>query len=225
MQTRLPAAALWIGLMLALPVHAAAGNAIDTLYARTCSLCHDGGAGQAPRLADSADWQRRALQGRAVLHQVAIAGKPGSAMGPRGGFAQLSDAEVRALVDYMLERAGANAPSAPAAASRSPAAASPSPAAAGQANSAPSGDDLSLQLATVLRDRLGQAGNAIEHYDHVFTVRGLGIKVRNDQGVITLSGTVSQTEQIEQAQAIAQATPGVRQVINRMLSAALMEWD
>lgn len=222
MQTRLPAAALWIGLMLALPVHAAAANGIDTLYARTCSLCHDGGAGQAPRLADSADWQRRALQGRAVLHQVAIAGKPGSAMGPRGGFAQLSDAEVRALVDYMLERAGATAASAPA---RAPAAASPSPAAARHTDSAPSGDDLSLQLATALRDRLGQAGNAIEHYDHVFTVRGLGIKVRNDQGVITLSGTVSQTEQIEQAQAIAQATPGVRQVINRMLSAALMEWD
>jgi len=206
--------------------HARPPAAVDALYARTCSLCHDGGAGQAPRLADTLEWQRRARQGRDSLYRVAIAGKAGSAMGPRGGFAQLSDAELGALVDYMLDRAGVTASGLPALATADRAETQQPLAASPASGTAPFSDDtLSQHLAAALRTQLGQPGNAIEYYDHVFTVRGLGIKVRSDQGVITLSGTVEKTEQIEQAQAIASAMPGVRRVVNRMLSAALMEWD
>ena len=41
------------------------------IYRDTCSVCHDSGAGQAPRLQDQREWQMRARKGLVVLFQVA----------------------------------------------------------------------------------------------------------------------------------------------------------
>src|SRR5690606_2622334 len=77
-----------------------------------CSACHDSGAGEAPRIAVPADWTERFAAGRAALHANAIRGIPNTAMAPKGGFAELSDTEVVAAVDYMLARTGFTEPAA-----------------------------------------------------------------------------------------------------------------
>ena len=85
------------------PALAASGEAI---YKAKCSACHDSGAGQAPRLGVREDWHTREARGRAAMYESAIKGVPATAMAAKGGYMTLSDAEVKATVDYMLTRAG-----------------------------------------------------------------------------------------------------------------------
>src|SRR5262245_26200826 len=79
----------------------------EEIYKTRCSLCHDSGSGQAPRISDREEWSERLARGREALVQSAIRGVPNSAMTPRGGHADLSDAEVAAAVNYPLDRSGA----------------------------------------------------------------------------------------------------------------------
>ncbi|HSW82134.1 MAG TPA: cytochrome c oxidase subunit II [Usitatibacter sp.] len=72
-------------------------------YDTTCVACHGTGAAGAPKLGDKAAWAPRLKQGAAVLHDHAIKGK--GAMPPKGGNMTLSDAAVKAAVDYMAEAA------------------------------------------------------------------------------------------------------------------------
>ena len=81
---------------------AAAGEAV---YKSKCSSCHDSGAGQAPRLSVREDWLTREPRGRAAMHESALKGIPATAMAAKGGYAELTDAEVRDSVEYMLARA------------------------------------------------------------------------------------------------------------------------
>ena len=62
-------------------------------------MCHSAGLMGAPRTADKAAWQPRVAQGKATLYQHAIGGI--RAMPAKGGNASLSDAEVKAAVDYL----------------------------------------------------------------------------------------------------------------------------
>jgi len=71
------------------------------LYQTSCFACHGTGAAGAPKL-EKAAWEPRLAQGNDVLLQHAIGGF--NAMPPRGGSA-LSDAEIEAVVDYMLAQA------------------------------------------------------------------------------------------------------------------------
>ena len=81
----------------------------EKVFASTCKVCHDTGQPQndAPQLSEQAEWKDRAGKGRAELYKSAIDGFTGYyAMPPRGGNTALSDDEVKAAVDYILQRIG-----------------------------------------------------------------------------------------------------------------------
>ncbi|MEO5845317.1 MAG: c-type cytochrome [Caldimonas sp.] len=77
----------------------AAATAAPPLYAQFCGTCHTPGIAGAPRLGDKASWAPRIAQGMDVLHASAIKGK--GAMPAKGG-ASASDADVKAVVTYMV---------------------------------------------------------------------------------------------------------------------------
>ena len=81
-----------------------AASAEDT-YKSACGTCHDAGVAGAPKLGDKAGWAPRLKQGKDALYKSALQGKPGTAMMAKGGFANLSDADVKAVVDLMLAKA------------------------------------------------------------------------------------------------------------------------
>ncbi|MCE9642041.1 MAG: c-type cytochrome [Betaproteobacteria bacterium] len=76
----------------------------DETYKSACGACHDAGLAGAPKLGDKAAWAPRVKQGKEALYKIALQGKPGTAMMPKGGVAKLSDAEVKAVVDLMLAK-------------------------------------------------------------------------------------------------------------------------
>lgn len=73
-------------------------------YAATCSICHATGVAGAPKVGDKAGWKARIAQGSALLYQHALKGFTGKSgiMPAKGGNAGLSDADVKAAVDYMV---------------------------------------------------------------------------------------------------------------------------
>lgn len=77
------------------------------VYNAACLACHGGGIGGAPTTGDAAAWGPRIAQGTDVLYQHAIEGFTGSAgfMPPKGGRVDLSDGEISAAVDYLVEQA------------------------------------------------------------------------------------------------------------------------
>jgi cytochrome c5 len=82
----------------------------EKVFASSCKSCHDTGKAEndAPQLSEQAEWKDRAGKGRPELYKNAIVGFSGYfAMPARGGNAALSDEEVKAAVDFMLQRAGA----------------------------------------------------------------------------------------------------------------------
>ena len=74
------------------------------VYERLCTTCHTAGIAGAPKLGDAADWAPRIAQGEEVLYDHSIKGFTGAKgmMPAKGGNPALSDAEVRAAVDYMV---------------------------------------------------------------------------------------------------------------------------
>jgi cytochrome c5 len=81
----------------------------EKVFASSCKSCHDTGKAQndAPQLSERGEWKDRAGKGRPELYKNAIEGFSGYfAMPARGGNAALSDEEVKAAADYMLQRAG-----------------------------------------------------------------------------------------------------------------------
>ena len=77
----------------------------EETYKSSCGACHDAGVANAPKLGDKAGWAPRIKQGKDALNKVALQGKPGTAMVAKGGFANLSDADVKAVVDLMMAKA------------------------------------------------------------------------------------------------------------------------
>ncbi len=74
----------------------------------TCENCHGYGVADAPIPMVPEEWKHRVTQARATLHDHAINGFFGpddSYMPERGGNPALSDEEVKAAVDYMVELA------------------------------------------------------------------------------------------------------------------------
>lgn len=76
-------------------------------YEQACGACHAAGVAGAPKFGDAAAWKDRIAQGNDTLYEHAIKGftGKGGVMPPKGGFANLSDDEVKAAVDYMVENA------------------------------------------------------------------------------------------------------------------------
>ncbi len=70
------------------------------VYDTTCMACHTPGVAGAPKFGDKAQWAPRLAQGIEGLYATALKGK--GAMPPKGGSTSLSDADVKAAVDYMV---------------------------------------------------------------------------------------------------------------------------
>lgn len=70
------------------------------IYDTTCMACHAPGVAGAPKFGDKAQWAPHLQHGIETLYTTALKGK--GAMPPKGGNASLSDAEVKAAVDYMV---------------------------------------------------------------------------------------------------------------------------
>lgn len=71
-----------------------------TVYESTCMACHGAGVANAPKFGDKKAWAVHLMHGTEHVYENALKGK--GAMPPRGGNLTLSDAEVKAAVDYML---------------------------------------------------------------------------------------------------------------------------
>lgn len=73
-----------------------------SVYAANCASCHDTGVTGAQKLTDGAAWAAPLAQGREYLYTAAVEGTFG---GPaKGGNVNLSDADTRLAVDYMVEQ-------------------------------------------------------------------------------------------------------------------------
>ncbi len=79
---------------------AADGKAV---YNQTCMVCHAAGVANAPKLGDKAAWKDRIAKGMDTLYTHSLKGF--NAMPPKGGNMSLSDADVKAAVDYMVSQA------------------------------------------------------------------------------------------------------------------------
>ena len=75
----------------------ATGKAV---YQKTCMVCHAAGIAGAPKAGDKTAWAPHLARGTDQLYMSAIKGF--KAMPPKGGNPSLSDAEVKAAVDYMV---------------------------------------------------------------------------------------------------------------------------
>lgn len=117
----------WIFLLLlALAGGAASAQAGKALYDSVCAACHANGVLNAPKPGDAAAWGPRLKGGLDALVKSAVAGKP-PGMPPKGGRAELSEAQLRSVVEYMTAGVAGGAPAAKQAAAA--AAAPPAPAA------------------------------------------------------------------------------------------------
>jgi len=72
----------------------------EQTFSQTCARYHQTGMLGAPKYGSKADWAPRIKQGKQTLYQHAINGY--KAMPPKGGVPSLSDADVKAAVDYMV---------------------------------------------------------------------------------------------------------------------------
>ncbi len=72
-----------------------------TVYAQACLACHDTGAAKAP-IPGSDQWKELAGKGLEALVYSAINGL--NVMPPKGGRSDLSDAEITAAVEHMLQQ-------------------------------------------------------------------------------------------------------------------------
>ncbi len=95
-------------LVFALPVQAmdqssgqntANGKAV---YENTCAACHSSGVLGAPPIGDQKAWKERIAQGMQTLYDHAIHGF--QQMPAKGGNPSLSDDQVKAAVQYMVDR-------------------------------------------------------------------------------------------------------------------------
>jgi len=78
---------------------AADGKAV---YDKVCHVCHAAGVAGAPKLGDKAAWAPRIQQGMTTLVQSVTNGK--GAMPPKAGMTSLTDAELRAGVEFMVSQ-------------------------------------------------------------------------------------------------------------------------
>ena len=73
------------------------------VYEQTCHVCHATGLAGSPKFGDKAAWAPRIATGTPALYNAALHGL--NAMPPKGGNTALTDAQVKAAVDYMVSAA------------------------------------------------------------------------------------------------------------------------
>jgi cytochrome c5 len=82
---------------------AGGGRDAASIFNNVCGACHTAGVAGAPKKGDKAAWGPRLAAAKGVdgLTKSAIAGK--GAMPPKGGKADLTEAEIKAVVAYMTK--------------------------------------------------------------------------------------------------------------------------
>lgn len=83
------------------PQVALSADAGQKRYEATCKVCHDSGMLDAPKLGDKAAWQPRIAKGIETLYHNSAKGfnkMPAQAVG------DVSEAEVKAAVDYIISK-------------------------------------------------------------------------------------------------------------------------
>jgi cytochrome c5 len=78
-----------------------APSAGEGVYKASCFACHATGVAGAPKIGDKGDWSARVAKGKALLYDHALKGF-NNVMPAKGGNPALSDADVRAAVDYLV---------------------------------------------------------------------------------------------------------------------------
>ena len=71
------------------------------VYNSVCMACHTTGAANAPKLGDKAAWAKYLGKSMNEVYSGAIKGRGG--MPAKGGRADLTDEQVKAAVDYLVE--------------------------------------------------------------------------------------------------------------------------
>jgi len=165
----------------------------EAVYGQVCKTCHDAGLAGAPKAGDKAAWAARLAQGQATVVKHAIAGFQGKAgvMPPKGGNADLTDAEVERAVVRMANQAGANwKEPAPAAAAAPAATAAPASASAAPAPTAATGGAAAPAAAATDGKKVYEAGCVACHGAGIAGAPKFGDKAawapRIAQGVNTL---------------------------------------
>jgi cytochrome c5 len=85
----------------AAPPKAAAADG-KAVYDKVCFACHQVSVANSPKLGDKDAWAPRLKQGPDALVQSVVKGK--GAMPPKAGNPALTDAEIRAAVDFMVSQ-------------------------------------------------------------------------------------------------------------------------
>jgi cytochrome c5 len=85
----------------------AANDVGKKVFGAVCSMCHASGAAGAPKFGNKEEWGPRIAQGMDVLYKHALEGFTGAKgmMPARGGSTTLSDDDVKAAVNYMVDKA------------------------------------------------------------------------------------------------------------------------
>jgi cytochrome c5 len=87
----------------AAPAASAGPRTVESIYERTCKVCHAAGVAGAPKTGDKAAWGPRVAQGKPTLYDHAMKGFKG--MPPKGTCMDCSDPEIKQLVDYLVKQA------------------------------------------------------------------------------------------------------------------------
>jgi cytochrome c5 len=85
----------------------AAARKGEQIVKARCAVCHETGVDGAPKIGDRQAWVERIARARGVDLLVSSAIHGYGPMPPRGGLADLTDAEVRAAIIYMYYPEGA----------------------------------------------------------------------------------------------------------------------
>ncbi|MEM7540367.1 MAG: c-type cytochrome [Pseudomonadota bacterium] len=133
------------------------------VYGALCFSCHDQGIAGAPKIGDLTAWAGRTDKGREALVANAINGYQGELgiMPARGGNPKLTDDEVSAAVDFMLEKLSGDAPSASAPIAKEPVASEP-------VASEPAADEIAAAPEPIAQASNSEAGKNV--YDMACTI-------------------------------------------------------
>ena len=84
---------------------ASSGNVGKSVYDKACFICHTTGVTGAPKPGDADNWGPRIAKGLDTLYSNAIKGYQGETgiMPPKGGNLLLSNEDVMAAVDYLVD--------------------------------------------------------------------------------------------------------------------------